>query len=106
MIAPIGTILLELKERLAVVFGDQLVAVRLFGSYARGEERVDSDIDVLVLVRQIDDYGELIRRTSAAVADISLRHDVVISRTFAVDEEYRQRQIPFFMNVRSESVLV
>lgn len=105
MTASIGTILLELKERLAEVLGDQFVSVRLFGSYARGEERADSDIDVLVLVRQIDDYGELIRRTSATVSDISLRYNVVLSRTFAVDEDYRQQQTPF-LNVRRESVVV
>jgi len=106
MATPIGAILSELKQTLTEALGDQLISVRLYGSYARGEERSDSDIDVLVLVRRIDDYGDLIRRTSAMVADTSLRHDVVISRTFAVDEDYRQQQTPFFLNVRRESVPV
>jgi predicted nucleotidyltransferase len=103
---PIGMILSELKKELAEVLGEQLIAVRLYGSYARGEERADSDIDVLVLVRQIDNYGALIQRTSTAVASIPLRHDAVISRTFAVDADYRQQQTPFFLNVRRESVAV
>ncbi len=106
MATALDEILSELKQALAGVLGTQLIAVRLYGSHARGEERADSDIDVLILVRQIDDYGDLIRRTSATVADISLRHDVVISRSFAVEREYRQQQTPFFMNVRRESVPV
>jgi len=32
-------------------FGDRLVAVRIFGSYARGDAEDDSDIDVAVVVR-------------------------------------------------------
>lgn len=106
MAISLGEVLSEVKQALTETLGEQLVAVRLFGSYARGEERADSDIDLLVLVRQIDDYVELIRRTSAAVADISLRHDVVLSRTFAAAQDYREQQTPFFLNVRRESVSV
>ncbi|MBI3960276.1 MAG: nucleotidyltransferase domain-containing protein [Chloroflexi bacterium] len=106
MATALSEVLSEVKQALTEALGEQLIAVRLFGSYARGEERADSDIDLLVLVRQIDDYGDLIRRTSATVADISLRHDVVISRAFAVDGDYRRQQTPFFMNVRRESVPV
>ena len=106
MTTALGEVLSKVKQALTEVLGEQLIAVRLFGSYARGEARADSDIDLLVLVRQIDDYVELIRRTSAPVADISLLHDVVVSRTFAVAQDYREQQTPFFMNVRRESVPV
>ncbi len=39
-------ILREVKERLRDILGDELVEVILFGSYARGEAREDSDVDV------------------------------------------------------------
>ncbi len=106
MATSLGEVLCEVKQALNETLGEQLVAVRLYGSYARGEERADSDIDLLVLVRQIDDYIELIRRTSIQVADISLRYDVVVSRTFAVAQDYQKQQTPFFLNVRRESVTV
>ena len=42
-----------LKGALNALFGDRLVALKLFGSRARGEGRDDSDIDVLVEVRGV-----------------------------------------------------
>jgi|SRR3954471_3656443 predicted nucleotidyltransferase len=47
--------LVEYAERLRRLFGDRLVDVRLFGSFARGEANEDSDVDVLVLVQGLTD---------------------------------------------------
>lgn len=104
MATALSEVLSEVKQSLNETLGERLVSVRVFGSYARGEERTDSDIDVLVLVQKVDNYGDLIRRTSQSMADISLRHDVVLSRTFATAQDYRESQMPFFLNVRRESV--
>ena len=83
-------ILRSLRRELARVLGDKLQSVILYGSQARGQARSDSDIDVLVVVRDDSDYGDLIRRTSAAVSALSLRYDVVISRAFVSQERYEQ----------------
>jgi len=47
--------LAEYAERLRALFGERLVDVRLFGSFARGEAHEDSDVDVLVLVQGLTD---------------------------------------------------
>jgi len=106
MATALSEVLSEVKQSLNETLGERLVSVRVFGSYARGEGRTDSDIDVLVLVQKVDNYGDLIRCTSQSMADISLRHDVVLSRTFATAQDYRESQTPFFLNVRRESVPV
>lgn len=41
--------------RLRTVFGDRLVELRLFGSFARGEANEDSDVDVLVVIDGLTD---------------------------------------------------
>jgi predicted nucleotidyltransferase len=97
-------ILRELQRALQRELGDQLEDILLFGSRARGEGRPDSDVDVLILLKGEFDYGELIRRTSLLVAELSLRHDVVISRAFATKARYETEQSPFYMNVRREAV--
>ena len=96
------TILRSLRRELARVLGDQLQSVILYGSQARGHARTDSDIDVLVVVRDDSDYGDLIRRTSATVSALSLQHDVVISRAFVSQERFEREQSPFLLNVRRE----
>ena len=99
-------ILRALRLELKKVLGDQLETIILFGSQARGEARTDSDIDVLVIVRDEFDYGDLIQRTSAIVSALSLEYDVVISRAFASRQRFEQERSPFFLNVRREGVTV
>jgi len=41
----------QFKESCARVFGDNLHDIILFGSQARGEAKIDSDIDVLWLTK-------------------------------------------------------
>jgi uncharacterized protein len=45
--------LVTLERRLRERFGADLVDVRLFGSYARGEAHDGSDVDVFVLLRTL-----------------------------------------------------
>jgi predicted nucleotidyltransferase len=99
-------ILRSLRRELARVLGDQLQSVILYGSQARGQARSDSDIDVLVVVRDDSDYSDLIRRTSAAVSALSLQHDVVISRAFVSRERFEREQTPFLLNVHREGVAI
>jgi hypothetical protein len=58
--------LVAIKTRLIAEFGERFRELRLFGSYARGEAREDSDVDVLVLLDRIDD-----RRDKARAIDIA-----------------------------------
>jgi predicted nucleotidyltransferase len=99
-------ILSELRRELDRALGPRLEAAYLFGSRARGEGQSDSDIDILVVVRGSFDYGDLIRRSSAFVSDLSLKHDIVISRTFISADRFEREHSPFLLNVRREGLLV
>ena len=101
----LSEILKALHSGLAEILGDQLEAIYLYGSHARGEATSDSDIDVLIVIRDDFDYGEMLDRTINFVADLSLEHDVVISRAFISKERFKHEMSPFLMNVRREAVL-
>ena len=99
-------VLAALRRKFSHVLGDQLESVLLFGSRARGEARPTSDIDILVVVRGSYSYGDLMKRTSPIVAELSLQHDVVISRVFVSKERFEREQSPFLLNVRDEGILM
>lgn len=107
MTRKINKILRELKKGLVLIYGDQLKAVVLFGSYARGDAHPpDSDIDVLLVLKDEFNYGEMQRRSSEFVAALCLEYDVVISRVFVSEAEYAQSKMPLMLNVRKEGVAV
>jgi len=107
MAGNIKKILRELKKGLVAIYGDQLKAVVLFGSYARGDAHPpDSDIDVMLVLKGEFKYGEAQKRSSEFVAALCLEHEVVISRVFVSEAEYAQSKLPLMLNVRKEGVAV
>ena len=56
-------------EALRTRFGQRLVSVRLFGSYARGDAHEDSDVDCLVLLDEVSPADD--RAITDLVGDLS-----------------------------------
>ncbi len=107
MSAKIRKVLKNLKKELLRIYGGKNVdSIILYGSRARGDAHEDSDIDILVVLKDDFNYSEMLRLSSALVASLSLANDVVISRAFVTKVNYEKLQIPFLMNVRREGVLV
>ena len=96
----------ELRRELQQVLGEQIEAIYLYGSQARGDARPDSDVDVLVVLNGDFRYFELIERTGEIAARLSLKFDTVISLAFSSLDKFNQQKIPFLLNVRQEGIAV
>lgn len=99
-------ILTELRDALGQRYGDRLRGLYLYGSHARGDWRSDSDVDVLVvLMGEVEPLAE-IGAYSDIVAEMTLRHGMVIS-TFPLSESwFVSRHSPFLDQARKDAVLV
>ncbi len=107
MPSDIRKILRELKKGLQKIYGEQLKAVILFGSYARGDAHPpDSDIDVMIVLNGEFNYREVQKRSIDFVASLCLKYDVVISRKFASAGEYARSGMPLFLNIREEGMAI
>ena len=96
----------ELKAGLVHIYGDRLKAVYLYGSYARGDYRPGSDVDVMILLSDYKDYWKEWRRSSDYVSDVSLEHDVTVSCILAKEGQWEQSNKPVLHNIRMEGLLV
>ena len=101
--AKIKEILLKLRHGLERLYGERLVGIYLFGSFARAEATSESDVDVLIVLDEVLDYGREIEHTGHLVSGLSLDYDVSISRVFVSSAAWRHRDSPFLANVRGQA---
>ena len=88
-------ILRKIAEVYRSVYGDELVSIFLYGSYARGDYQSDSDIDVAAIVR-----GD--RRS------LQDKLKKVVSPTVIPYEEYEKykNDLPYYKNIAREGVKI
>lgn len=87
--------------------GEDIEAVYLFGSVARGTETERSDVDVLAVVADGADFGAVDDRLLAIAYDVQLEHGVVVEVHTQRVEEFRERRDrgePFVRTVVEEGV--
>ncbi|NJE54991.1 nucleotidyltransferase family protein [Thermococcus sp. 21S9] len=97
-------ILREVKEKLIEILGDDLVDVILFGSYARGEAKEDSDVDVIVMVKRrltLEEHDRLSEITEKYVLEKGLVVSLIV---YPVNP--RMEHDPLIQNVYTEGVKV
>ena len=102
--AKIRKLMKELKEGLVRIYGDKLKAVYLYGSYARGDYRPGSDVDVMILLEDYKDYWKEWGRSSDYVSDISLEYDVTVSCILIKELQWKQAEKPVLHNIQREGL--
>jgi predicted nucleotidyltransferase len=101
---PIKRLLEELKQGLIAIYGRRLKGLYLFGSYARGEEDAESDLDVLIVLDRVVRYGAELDRTSELTAKLSLDYRLSISRVFVSNRNWKNQASAFLTNAREEAI--
>ncbi len=96
--------LVDLRSALADLYGEDAPAAILYGSHARGEANVASDVDVLLVFPHRVRRGQEIRHLSPVLADLNLRYQVLVSVLPSDQAEYASATGPFWSNVRREGV--
>jgi predicted nucleotidyltransferase len=94
----------RMKTELSGLYGSRLRGIYLFGSRARGEARLESDVDVLIVLDRILGYGAEVDRTGVLVSRLSLEYGVSISRVFVSEEDWKSGESVFLANLREEAV--
>ncbi len=101
----IRTCLTDLTRRLEQELKANLLGVRLFGSYARGDAKPDSDIDVLIVVQNLT--LELKDHILNMIADVALDYDLPLGPLVWDSERFRQHELLetlLIHNIRNEGM--
>ena len=100
----IRAVIAEIKNRLAAFYGERFRDVFLFGSFARNEADDESDIDILIVLDEVGNYMREVERTSDIMSRISLSCGKSISCVFVSEEQWKNSETMFLLNVRGEAI--
>lgn len=107
--AELKNVLSDTHNGLRNIFGSKLYNVILYGSYARGEETSESDIDVMALVNlPKSELSEYRRQVSDFSSSLDLRYGVLLSIKLQDTDSFNRYgdTMPFFRNVKKEGISV
>lgn len=91
------------------IYGSHLQKVILYGSYARGDFRQDSDIDIMILLDisdlELKAYGQ---ELSYMTYDFNLDNDLEIKPIAKSEAHFRKwvENYPFYANIHKEGVIL
>ena len=105
----LNSILSKIAEVAKNTFGNNLQAVILYGSYARGDYDDASDIDIMIIADvDREDLFRYKKPIIKATSELGLENDVVITATLKDKKTFEQYKnaLPFYQSVLKEGVKV
>lgn len=103
----ISGVVLQFARRIRKALGERVREMRLYGSWARGEARIDSDIDLVVIVDRKD--LNVVRAVSDMASEVSLESDQFLSAVVIEDRAHRQglsQGSPFHRKIDREGISI
>ena len=88
------------------IFGNVLERIILYGSVARGTQKVESDVDIAVIVRKYteDMHDKMIDLT----VDLELEYNKVLSVLLIDYDNFREWEdvLPFYKNMKKDGIML
>ena len=103
----VAAIVAELCSRIALLFPQDKIEAILFGSYAREDAGLESDVDVLLLVdASRQDIRERNWQVGEMAADLLMNYGIVVSPIVENRSFFHANidALPFFSNINREGV--
>ena len=99
----VNTMIRELRD----IYGELLKSVILYGSYARGTQTPESDVDIALFMDHEAD-GAMKDRAGKCVASYWLKTDKVLSVIDIQINQYEEWKdvLPFYMNIEEEGIVL
>jgi len=91
------------------VFGDSIIRIVIYGSYARGNFDDQSDVDFAAIVKgDRMELQEKLKTVWEESALIGVDNDVVVSPTVIPYEEFERykEKLPYYRNIAQEGMVV
>jgi DNA-binding transcriptional ArsR family regulator len=96
----------RLAESIRSMYGEALRGVYLYGARAGGPAPADADVETIIVLDRVDQYGAELERTSHLCASLSHESRLIVSRIFVVEETWNGSPDGGLPAIRAEAVAV
>lgn len=93
-----------MEEGLKALYGDRYKGLLLYGSYARGDAREESDVDLLLLLEGPVDTVQEILHLQPVKWPLSLEATLVLSVMPVSIEAFERAETAFLRSVQREAI--
>jgi len=96
-------------QEIQKIYGLHLRQIILYGSYARGDFKPDSDVDIMILLDISDlELKQYSQQLSYMTYDFNLDNDVDIKPIAKSESHFKKWTVnyPFYANIQSEGVIL
>ncbi len=105
-IKEIRSLLSRIRKLLERIYGDRLMDVILYGSFARNTSTNDSDIDIAVVLKGTVNKTKEIDRVYDILYDIILETGELISVNPLSEEEIKNLIWPLYYHIKREGIKI
>lgn len=105
----IRVIVYQFSQDVKRILGDKLTKIIVYGSYARGDYRENSDVDIMILTKLSEEEIRTIKNDIYDLAfEVEMSTGIELSPIIKNEEQYEYwvDTLPFYRNVRDEGVVV
>lgn len=99
----------EFIKQVCISLGSNLDSIILYGSYARGDNRTDSDVDIMVLLKgSKEDVREYRNALNIISSRVGLKYDLLLAVVVKDKKSFEQKMpvLPFYKNVKKEGKII
>ncbi|SFF27367.1 nucleotidyltransferase family protein [Thermoflexibacter ruber] len=97
----------DFKQAINKLYGDRLSQIILYGSYARGDNNQNSDIDFLVVLNEEEiALGKELYFMNSAIFRLTLHYGIMISHYPTTRKKLENSQSMFYSQIRKEGKVI
>ena len=96
----------QIRKLLEKIYGERLVDIILYGSFAKNNATKESDIDIAVVLKGSVDKIKEIKRIHHSLYALTLEYGELISVTPISEKELNDTEWPLYHHIKNEGIKI